>query len=126
MTVDWIVSDYETVHFDIKPDVIFSSLFCHHFTEEGLVNQYRWMKANCSMGFFINDLQRNTIAYYSIKFLTSIFSSSYLVKNDAPLSVARGFKRSELKAIFNAAGINNVEIKWQWAFRYLITFIHGK
>jgi len=122
----WVVSDYSKVHFDTKPDIIFSSLFCHHFTNEQLVSQLQWMKANCSTGFFINDLQRHWVAYYSIKILTRFFSKSYLVKNDAPLSVARGFKKREWKEFFKKAGIENYELQWKWAFRFLIVCSNNK
>ena len=80
------------------------------------------MKENCTIGFFINDLQRNTIAYFSIAMLTKMFSKSYLVKNDAPLSVARGFHKNEWQKIFSLAGINNFSVQWKWAFRYLISY----
>ncbi len=118
----WLVSDYQKVIFESKPDIIFSSLFCHHFTNEELMVQLKWMKKNSHVGFFINDLQRHWLAYYSIKILTQIFSKSYLVKNDAPLSVARGFTKQDWQHIFTAAGIENYAIKWKWAFRYLIIF----
>lgn len=116
----WIESDYENVLFDEKPDIIFSSLFCHHFTEEELIKQLQWLDKNATIGFFINDLERNPLAYYSIKLLTGLFSSSYLVKNDAPLSVARGFKKEEWRFILDKAGINSYSIEWKWAFRFLI------
>ncbi len=120
LNTNWIVSDYSKVNFGTKPDVIFSSLFCHHFTEEQLIFMLQWMNANSKKGFFINDLQRNTLAYFLIKCITKIFSKSYLVKNDAPLSVARGFHKKEWQAIFEQAGIKNYTIQWKWAFRYLI------
>lgn len=120
----WIISDYSKVSFEQQPDIIFSSLFCHHFTDEQLVEQLQWLKANCKIGFFINDLQRHWLAYHSIKILTKIFSSSYLVKNDAPLSVARGFVKNEWNDIFDEAKIDSYAIQWQWAFRYLITYKH--
>ena len=121
---NWITSDYRKVVFETKPDIIFSSLFCHHFNEDQLVYQLQWMKENSLIGFFINDLQRNIIAYYSIKFLTGTFSKSYLVKNDAPLSVARGFTKNELFEICRQANIRNVKVSWKWAFRYLVTLKH--
>ena len=121
----WITTDYEQIVFDDKPDIIFSSLFCHHFHEEQLIDQLRWMKDNSSIGFFINDLHRHTVAYYTIKYLTRLFSSSYLVKNDAPLSVARGFKAKELKMLCRSAGVSGAEITWKWAFRYLVIYKHG-
>lgn len=119
-----VTSDYRQVIFEQKPDIIFSSLFCHHFTEDELVHQLKWMHDNSKIGFFINDLERNAIAYYAIKMLTKFFSKSYLVKNDAPLSVARGFRKAEWENIFNRAGLKNYTIQWKWAFRYLILYRH--
>lgn len=120
--IKFITSDYKNVSFSSRPDIIFSSLFCHHFSETELVFMLRWMKQNSGFGFFINDLHRHWLAYYSIKLLTKVFSKSYLVKNDAPLSVQKGFTRSEWKAIFNEAGLHNFSCKWRWAFRWLITY----
>lgn len=119
--IDFLVSNYKDVLFDEKPDIIFSSLFCHHFTEDELVFMLRWMKQNSSVGFFINDLHRHWLAYFSIKMLTKFFSKSYLVKNDAPLSVRRGFTKQEWIILFHQAGIANFTCKWRWAFRWLIT-----
>jgi 2-polyprenyl-3-methyl-5-hydroxy-6-metoxy-1,4-benzoquinol methylase len=122
---DFICSDYSKVYFENKPDIIFSSLFCHHFTDEALVFQLKWMKENAEKGFFINDLQRHWLAYYLIKILTNLFSKSYLVKNDACLSVARGFIKSDWKNFFSKSGIENYNIRWKWAFRYLIVKEQG-
>ena len=119
--IDFIRSDYKLISPDPKPDIIFSSLFCHHFTDEELLCQLQWMKAHSRLGFFINDLHRHPLAYYSIKILTKLFSRSYLVKNDAPLSVQRGFKRTDWQTIFKKAGIENYHCQWRWAFRWLIT-----
>jgi 2-polyprenyl-3-methyl-5-hydroxy-6-metoxy-1,4-benzoquinol methylase len=116
----WMVSDYKEVVFERKPDIIFSSLFCHHFNEEELVFQFRWMRENAAIGFFVNDLNRHFLAYHSIKLLTKLFSKSYLVKNDAPVSVTRGFKHAELRDICKAAEIPGAEILWKWAFRFLV------
>jgi len=118
---NFIVSDYKNVDFENdKPDIIFSSLFCHHFRDEELITMMQWMKANSKLGFFINDLHRHSVAYYFIKLATKLFSRSYLVKNDAPLSVLRGFKKIEWENILDRSGITNYSLKWKWAFRYLI------
>jgi 2-polyprenyl-3-methyl-5-hydroxy-6-metoxy-1,4-benzoquinol methylase len=120
LNAHWITSDYKLVKFRTPPDIIFSSLFCHHFSNPALVEMFKWMHANCATGFFINDLQRNRIAYRLIRIITSVFSSSYLVKNDAPLSVARAFRRKELINICHEAGISHFSLQWKWAFRYLL------
>ncbi|MCX6205226.1 MAG: methyltransferase domain-containing protein [Bacteroidetes bacterium] len=121
---DFICSDYSKVHFENNPDIIFSSLFCHHFTDEELILQLQWMQLNAGLGFFINDLHRHGLAYFLIKLLTQVFSKSYLVKNDACLSVARGFKKMDWQKLFSKAGIIHYQMNWKWAFRYLIVNEH--
>ena len=125
--INFIISDYRNVHFkNRKPDIIFSSLFCHHFNDDELVEMLHWMSNNSEIGFFINDLHRHPIAYHFIKMATTLFSKSYLVKNDAPLSVLRGFKKNEWEKIFQKAGIAGYFIKWKWAFRHLITNVKNE
>ena len=120
---EWICSDYAAVNFRNKqPDIIFSSLFCHHFTNDQLVPMLKWLKVNSRKGFFINDLQRHWLAYYLIKYITRFFSQSYLIKNDACISVARSFISQDWKGLFQQAGINNFSISWRWAFRFLVIF----
>ena len=120
--VNFIVSDYLNVDFGTtKPDIIFSSLFCHHFNDSEIITMLKWMDANSNIGFFINDLHRHPLAYHFIKLTTQFFSKSYLVKNDAPLSVLRGFKKQDWENTLRKSDLTDYTVKWQWAFRYLIT-----
>lgn len=122
---NFILADYRDVQFgNDKPDIIFTSLFCHHFTNEELTGMLQWIKENSKLGFFINDLHRHPVAYYFIKLLTGIFSRSYLVKNDAALSVLKGFNKNEWKSILQQAGITHYTLRWKWAFRHLIVVWH--
>lgn len=124
-SAEFICSDFRLVDFgDEKPDIIFNSLFCHHFTNGELVAMLHWMKKNSRVGFFINDLQRHPVAYYSIKWLTKLFSNSYLVKHDASVSVAKGFIKCEWERLLHQAGIEDYTIRWRWAFRYLVIVAH--
>ncbi len=107
---------------ELQYDIISNALFCHHFTDEQLIEMLELMQRHCKMGFVINDLQRHWLAYYSIKMLTALFSKSYLVKNDAPLSVARSFKKADWERLLHGAGIEDAIIKWSWAFRYVIVW----
>ena len=92
-------------------DLLVCSLFCHHFPDEVLIRLLKQIHAQANIAVIINDLHRHPLAYYSIKALTQIFSKSYLVKNDAPLSVLRAFKRKELEQILASAGIKNYRLK---------------
>lgn len=118
--LELIESDYRDVQLPMKPDIIFSSLLCHHLSDEQLVEMLHWCRDNSTLGFFINDLNRHPLVYYFIKTATTIFSRSRLVKNDAPISVLRGFKRNEWEQILQKAGIKKYSIEWKWAYRHLI------
>ncbi len=106
--------------FDFKPDIITSSLFCHHFDNIELIGLIVRMHKLCNRAIIINDLHRHWIAYHSIKLLSNTFSNSYLVKYDGPLSVARSLKRKEWEWILQEAGITNYQINWKWAWRWQI------
>ena len=94
-----------------------ASTICHHLTEQELVELIRFALQKEAV-LIINDLERNALAYYLIKFLTALFSASYLVKHDAPLSVLRGFKKQEWIEIIRGAGAVNYSVKNKWAFRH--------
>ena len=54
---NFMTGDYKIFEFEnSRPDIIFSSLFCHHFTGEELIKMMKWMASNSNLGFFINDL----------------------------------------------------------------------
>lgn len=99
-------------------DIIVCSLFCHHFTDAQLVQMFGQLHAQAGMAVIINDLHRHWLAYHSIKWLTRLFSGSRLVKHDAPLSVWRAFRRQELQALVQQAGITRYSLRWMWAFRW--------
>jgi 2-polyprenyl-3-methyl-5-hydroxy-6-metoxy-1,4-benzoquinol methylase len=116
-----ICDDYRNIPSELlhQTDVIHCSLFLHHLTDEEIIALFQFGRSHQCI-ILANDLHRNWLAYYSIKFLTALFSKSYLVKNDAPISVKRGFKRNELVSLLEKAGFKNYSVKWSWAFRYIL------
>ena len=116
-----ICADYRNISPSLleQIDIIHCSLFLHHLTDEEIINLFKFGKANRCM-LLANDLHRNWLAYYSIKFLTALFSKSWLVKNDACLSVKRAFRKNELESLLQQAGYKNYSVKWSWAFRYIV------
>ena len=105
-----------------KFDIIHCCLFVHHFTTEELVKLFKQFRKQARLGVIINDLHRHPLAYWSISLLTSLFSKSSMVKNDAAVSVARGFKKKELQEILSEAGISQYRLSWKWAFRWKLIF----
>ena len=91
----------------LKFDIVHSSLFTHHFSSEELIRLFTALSKQATIGMIINDLHRHWLAFYSIKLITSIFSISEMVRNDACISVARCFIRSEVKEILEASKFTN-------------------
>ena len=103
-----------------KFDIVIGTLFFHHFTSQQLVDFFSQIRDQVSTGIVVNDIHRHWFAFYSIKWLTGIFSKSSMVKFDAPLSVLRAFRKKELIRIMEQSGITNYTIRWMWAFRWQI------
>jgi len=103
-------------------DIICCTLFTHHFTDQKLVDIFHQFKQQARLGTVINDLHRHWFAYYAIKLLTQVFSKSPMVQYDAPLSVARAFRRKDMGEIMKNAGISGYQLKWMWAFRWQLLF----
>lgn len=99
-------------------DISLCSLFCHHFSDEDLVKMFQQMGQQSKLGFIVNDLHRHPLAYRGIQFLTWLFRGSHLVRHDGPVSVLRAFKKQELEALLEAAGIQTYSLRWKWAFRW--------
>jgi SAM-dependent methyltransferase len=117
--ISFIESDYRKLSpAQLNFDIIFSALCCHHFNDDALKALLQFKFTHAKLGFFINDLHRHPLAYYSIKWLTAIFSNSYLVKNDAALSVKRSFKMQDWEQLLKP--FEQKKVKWEWAFRWLV------
>lgn len=113
---DNILEDrFKQKHFD----VVLATLFFHHFETDDLIKILRQLRQQTNF-IIINDIHRHRFAYYSIKWLTQLFSKSAMVRFDAPLSVLRSFTQTEWEDILQQAGFTDYEIHWRWAFRWQI------
>ncbi len=117
-----ICDDYRNISAEQldRIDVVHCSLFLHHLTDKEIIVLFEHARLNRCI-ILANDLHRNWFAWFSILVLTRLFSKSHLVKNDAPISVKRGFKRNELISFLEKAGFSDYSVKWSWAFRFIIT-----
>jgi ubiquinone/menaquinone biosynthesis C-methylase UbiE len=121
--ITFIEADYKHLpSMNIQFDFALACLFTHHLPNPEIIKLIKWCNFNAKQGFIINDLHRHFLAYYSIAWLTQIFSNSYLVKNDAKLSVARGFVKNDWFQILVECNVqfSNIHLKWAWAFRWLV------
>ncbi len=119
--IDYVACDVFSKEFrQLRCDVVTSTLFTHHFTDEQLVRLFSQLKGQARKGIVINDLHRHWFAYHSIKVLTRFFSKSKMVRNDAAVSVKRSFRRNEIATVLFKSGIHGFDLSWHWAFRWKI------
>lgn len=122
--ISFICQDFRDViaqktHFDL----VHTSLFNHHLNNDENMLFLDFCNQN-KLQLIINDLERHPLAYYSIKLLTQMLSKSYLVKNDAPLSVLRGFKKNEWRQLLTDSKCKSFTIDNYFPFRHLILLKH--
>ncbi|WP_419802194.1 methyltransferase domain-containing protein [Mucilaginibacter sp.] len=103
----------------LQADVVLSTLFTHHFSDEDWVLLIKKMMICSGRAVIIDDLHRHWLPYFVVKILTKL-TGSRLAQYDGPLSVLKGFKREELKTLLQKAGTTNYTIRWKWAFRWQI------
>lgn len=86
-------------------DFVVSSSVTHHMTDEQLLAFLRFMEAETRMGWLINDIHRHWFAYYGFPLLASIMRWHKMVREDGCLSIQRGFRADEWRALIEASGI---------------------
>jgi len=117
-TLSFAVGDLFDLGDAAEFDVVHSAQVLHHFDPERAPLALARMFSLAKLGVVVNDLHRHPVAYYSIKLLTSLLSRNRLIRNDAPLSVLRGFTRNALFNLVRDAALPAPEVGWRWAFRW--------
>jgi SAM-dependent methyltransferase len=104
-------------------DIVMGAMFLHHFAQDNAIAIVRSMHRVTRQGLIINDLHRHPLAYWGIYSLTRLLPASPMVRNDGPLSVLRGFQKSDLMAIAQGADLPPFTLQWQVPFRWLLTTV---
>ncbi|HEY2382029.1 MAG TPA: methyltransferase domain-containing protein [Terriglobia bacterium] len=86
-------------------DVVMSSLFFHHVSNDDCPRVLAEMWRVCRRRVIVNDLHRHAAAYYSFRLLAALFSKSEMVKHDGPVSVRRAFHPQDLLKFSERAGV---------------------
>ena len=102
-------------------DVTLAALVLHHFHGPDAVRFLQEMNRVSRLGAVVNDLHRHPVAYAAIWCVGRLLPTSTMFRHDAPLSVRRGFRRSELHALAHAAHWPRATVRWHWAFRYTLS-----
>jgi 2-polyprenyl-3-methyl-5-hydroxy-6-metoxy-1,4-benzoquinol methylase len=101
-------------------DVVFCSLFLHHFDEVDVVKILKKCRLAARQIVLAEDLSRTRAGYALAWFGGRILSRSPVVHHDAPASVAGAFTPSEARVLARGAGLVRIEIAAHWPERFLL------
>ncbi len=121
--IRWVTADIFDHRPDRPPDVVISSLFTHHLDDASVVRFLRWMEAQATLGWFVNDLQRHRLAHAGFRIWSRAAGWHRFVQHDGPVSIARAFVRSDWRRLLSQAGLaeTDAQIRWRVPFRLCVT-----
>ena len=98
-------------------DFVTASLFLHHFRDDDVVRLLADFGRIARRAVIVNDLVRNLVPYYFARITFPILTTSFLTRNDGPVSVLRAFTLEEMNDLARRAGLENLEVKRKFPYR---------
>ncbi len=108
--IRWVTADVFAYAPPQPVHLVVSSLFTHHLSEDNIVRFLRWMEKQARLGWFINDLSRAAIPYYSFKVFSKLARLHPFVQHDGPVSIARSFVPQDWQRMCAAAGLEEQDV----------------
>lgn len=99
--------------FQGRVDVALSSLVTHHMEEAEIVRFLRWMEGTARVGWFVNDLHRQTVPYHVFRMAARFTGWHRFAKHDGPVSILRSFRREDWVRMCAGAGVKGYGIE-EW------------
>lgn len=108
-----------------EADVVVSSLFLHHLTEEQTRTLLAAMAA-AAPNVVVSDLRRSLAGYALAHAACRTLSRSSIVHFDGPRSVEGAYTAEELRRLAAEAGMSDVRVRHAWPQRLLLTWHRGQ
>lgn len=107
-------------------DVAHASLVLHHLESTEAVALLREMSRVARLGVVVNDLQRSRLGWIGAWLIGHLLTGNRLTRHDAPLSVRRAYRASEMRVMLRLAGLIPVRsIRGALGQRYAIAAVVG-
>ena len=103
-----------------RVDIVTASLVAHHFADAALPSMFGAMLEVARLGVVINDLHRHPLAFAAISLATRLLSRNRMIRNDAPLSVQRGFTANDFARLQRVPALAGMTYRWRPFFRWLV------
>jgi ubiquinone/menaquinone biosynthesis C-methylase UbiE len=107
-------------------DVAHASLVLHHLDPDGAVAVLREMRRVARLGVVVNDLERSRLGLVGAWLIGHLLTGNRLTRHDAPLSVRRAYRATEMASMLRSAGLVPVRtIRGAVGQRYAIAAVVG-
>lgn len=103
-------------------DVIVSSLFLHHLTDDEACKLLANMAQSARLGIAVSDLRRATAGWWIAQLACRTLSRSPVVHFDGPRSVEGAYTLGEMRSLCDTANLQSARIEKCWPWRMLITW----
>lgn len=96
-----------------EADFVIVSMVFHHFTDIGIREAIIHLLKKSRHGLIVNDLIRS-LASYAVCYLLTLFVKDKVCRNDSLLSVRKGFRAGEMRALLESLKITGYIEKRIW------------
>ncbi|HEV2675257.1 MAG TPA: methyltransferase domain-containing protein [Aliidongia sp.] len=120
--IRWITTDLFEYRPDQPVDIVISSLFTHHLTDDQVVRFVRWMETTSRVGWFVNDLHRHPLPYHVFRLWSKLAGWHRFVQNDGPISITRAFVAADWRRLLARAEVpaDAADVAWHVPFRLCV------
>lgn len=101
-------------------DIVTAVFVLHHFPDALLGKALLSLARTARIGVVVNDLHRSRVAWSAIRVATAALSRNRMIRHDAPLSVARGFRVADLQRLRALPGLAGLWYTWRPMYRWLV------
>jgi len=103
-------------------DVVTSSLFLHHLSEDEAVALLTNMEGAAGRLVLVNDLSRSRFSYCAVWAACRLLTRSAVVWFDGPASVRSAFTPAEALALAERAGLSGATVRSRFPCRFLLSW----
>jgi len=120
--VDFFIADALNDALPAGFDIITSSLFLHHLTEDQAALLLGKMAERANSMILVNDLLRSSLGLVLAHVGTRLLTTSHIVHYDGPRSVKGAFTLGEIHELAARAGLEEVTVVKRWPQRFLLSW----
>ncbi len=120
--IEWITCEAFAYRPPSEIDIVISSLLTHHLSDSEIIRFLRWMEQVAVRGWFVNDLRRGRVPYYTFKLLAHGMRWHPFVRHDGPVSIRRSFTHQDWRLYVREAGLHaqSVNVFSAWPGRLCV------